>query len=232
MTNNYPKISVIMSAYNSEKLLSRAIESILNQTFEDLEILIADDGSSDKTYEICNFYSSKFSKVKIIQNEKNIGLTKTLNKLIKESTGDFIARHDSDDVSHKFRLEKQYSYLMSKELDACTTRAKIIGSKSVVPGLSYYFPKKIILKFKNPFIHGSLLIKKSVIEKIGLYNEKFYFAQDYKLMNDIINRGYKVSIYKEVLYELNMEDNISMSFKEEQKYFADCVKRNIIPDKL
>ena len=51
-------------------------------------------------------------------------------------------------------------------------------------------------------------------------------------MNDIINRGYKVSIYKEVLYELNMEDNISMNFKEEQKYFADCVKRNIIPDKL
>ena len=65
--------------------------------------------------------------MKIIQNE-NIGLTKTLNKLIKESTGDFIARHDSDDVSHKLRLEKQYSYLMSKELDACTTRAKIIGS--------------------------------------------------------------------------------------------------------
>ena len=65
-----------------------------------------------------------------------------------------------------------------------------------------------------------------------VFNEKFYFAQDYKLMNDIINRGYKVSIYKEVLYELNMEDNISMNFKEEQKYFADCVKRNIIPDKL
>ena len=85
--------------------------------------MIADDGSSDKTYEICNFYSSKSSKVKIIQNEKNIGLTKTLNKLIKESTGDFIARHDSDDVSRKLRL-KQYSYLMSKELDACTTRGK------------------------------------------------------------------------------------------------------------
>ena len=105
--------------------------------------------------------------MKIVQNEKNIGLTKTLNKLIKESTGDFIARHDSDDIENW--LEKQYSYLMSKI--GCAQQEKSLDL-NLVPGLSYYFPK-IILKFKNPFIHGTLLIKKSVIEKLVFTMKNF-----------------------------------------------------------
>ena len=83
--------------------------------------------------------------------------------------------------------------------------------------------------YKNPFIHGTLMIKKKVIEKIGLYNEKFYFSQDFKLMRDLIDNNYKLSILNQPLYMLNMKNNLSESYKLEQKYFANCARKRIDP---
>ena len=73
------------------------------------------------------------------------------------------------------------------------------------------------------------MIKKDVLEKIGRYDENYYFAQDYKLMRDLMEQKYKIKIIKEVLYELNMENNISKIYKQEQKYYANCVRRNLVP---
>ena len=87
----------------------------------------------------------------------------------------------------------------------------------------------MLLLYKNPFIHGSLLIKKEVLNNIGNYNESFYFAQDFKLMKDLIDEKYKVGILNKVLYKLNMENNISTIYADEQKYFADCAKKGVLP---
>ena len=73
------------------------------------------------------------------------------------------------------------------------------------------------------------MIKSETLIKIGMYNENFYYAQDYKLFKDLIENKHKIKIIKKVLYEINMTDNISMKNKNEQAYFADCVRRNIIP---
>ena len=86
------------------------------------------------------------------------------------------------------------------------------------------------MKIKNPFIHGSLMIKKSVLYDLGKYNEKFYYAQDYKLMSDLVKKNYKTKIIKEPLYVLNQKNNISTNFKNSQEYFANCVKKNIDPE--
>ena len=75
-----------------------------------------------------------------------------------------------------------------------------------------------------------MLGKKNIIFKLGKYNEDFYYAQDYKLLNDIIKSGYKVKIINEVLYESNFENNISTIKKEQQSYYADCVRKNIKPN--
>ena len=232
MKNNFPEISVIMSVYNSEESLTTAIESILNQTYPNIELLIANDGSEDRSGQICEEYASKYDNIKYIQNKKNIGLTKTLNKLIKVSSGEYIARQDADDESHKERLEKQYFFLRKNNLDGCSTRAKIIGSKKKIPGFSYYLPKRFILKYKNPYIHGTLLIKNSVLQKIEYYDERFFYAQDYKLMQDLNDNNFKISIINKPLYSLNMKNNISTKYKKQQKYYADCVKKRIIPKKL
>ena len=97
-------ISVLMSVYNGEKLLPRSIESILSQTHSDFEFLILNDGSVDRTESILNKFRDLDDRIKIFKNEKNLGLTKSLNQLIKISSGQIIARQDHDDVSLKNRF--------------------------------------------------------------------------------------------------------------------------------
>jgi len=223
------KISVLMSVYNDEKRVSKSIESILNQTFQDFEFLILDDCSTDNTYEICNYYAKKNQKIKLMKNHQNLGLTKSLNLLISESNYELIARQDSDDESFKQRLEIQLKIMEKNNLDACTTLATIDELKRTRPFLSHLFPKKLIIKYKNPFIHGSLLIKKRVLENVGMYDEKFKFAQDYKLMFDLIRLNHKLKIINQPLYKLNLKDNISTRNIKEQNYYANCVKKEIDP---
>ena len=86
------------------------------------------------------------------------------------------------------------------------------------------------MNFKNPFIHGTLLIKKKILNDIGNYDERFYYAQDYKLFSDLVARGFKYTTIKEPLYKLNVKDNISNNFKKEQDYYSRCVRNNSIPN--
>ena len=73
------------------------------------------------------------------------------------------------------------------------------------------------------------MLNRDSLQNIGGYDEKFYYAQDYKLLNDLILNNYKLRILKEELYVLNLSDNISTKFKDKQKYYADCVKKDISP---
>jgi glycosyltransferase involved in cell wall biosynthesis len=224
------KISVLLSVFNEEKNIAASIESICNQTYENFEFLIIDDCSTDNSYEIINEFSNRDDRIKIIRNSSNIGLTKSLNKLIKTSSGDYIARQDADDISLLNRFERQIELLNNLDYQACTTRAIIREETRITPNRSFYIPKFLIMNLKNPFVHGSLMIRKKAIESIGLYDEDFYYAQDYKLMSDLISSGYKIKIIKEPLYILNVKDNISTNFYEKQKYYADCVKKKIKPE--
>lgn len=220
-------ISVIMGVYNAEASVKNSIESILGQSYSNIELLILDDGSNDETYEICK--ATKDKRLKLYRNNKNIGLTKSLNKLISLAGGEFIARQDADDVSRKYRLERQINHLLDNNLDACTTRAEILNSLKKIPGFSYYLPTKLVMMYKNPYIHGTLLIRKNVLEEMKYYDESFYYAQDYKLMSDLIKNQKKVQIMRDDLYILNMDNNISTLKKNEQRYYAECVRKNISP---
>ena len=152
-----------------------------------------------------------------------------LNYLIGKSTGSYIARQDADDISELDRIEKQIKFIDTTSVDGCTTRAFIMKENKITPNKSIYFPKKIVMRFKNPFIHGTLLIKKEQLIEVGGYNENFYYAQDYKLMTDLISKNKRFRIIKEPLYFLNMKGNISEIYKKEQKYYSDCVKKGLNP---
>jgi|TARA_B110000444_G_C18800540_1_gene577222 glycosyltransferase involved in cell wall biosynthesis len=231
VNNNNNLVSVIMSVYNADKTISQCLESIVNQTYTNLEVLIMDDCSSDNTAEILKNYEEKYSNIKIYKNNQNIGLTKSLNILIQNSKGFYIARHDADDVSLQNRIDKQVAYIEKFNLDGCTTRAKVMHSKKIIPSLSYYLPLKNVINYKNPFIHGSLILKMKVIKDLNLYDESFYYSQDYKLMKDLILNNYDIRILKDPLYILNMKDNISTNFKDKQQYYANCVKKGLVPEK-
>lgn len=224
-----PKVSTILSVYNDENKVCKAIDSILNQSFKELELLVIDDCSTDNTYnKISSMYKNE-TKVKIFKNNKNLGLTKSLNILINKSSGQIIARQDSDDISKKYRIEKQLYFIEKLGYDACSTRAVSKQSKKNIPKISHILPTSIVMKFKNPYIHGSLMIKKSSLVDIGGYDERYLFAQDYKLMKDLIKFNKKIKIISEPLYVLNQKDNISNNFKAEQEFYAWCVKNNIDP---
>lgn len=221
-------VSVLMSVKNCEKEVYNSVESILNQTYENFEFLIVDDASTDNTLKILNKFKDK--RIKIYENKSNIGLTKSLNYLIKKSRGQFIARQDADDVSLPNRFEKQLDFLKKNNIKVCTTRAIIKNSSRKIPALSFYIPKKILIRYKNPFIHGTLLIERDLLNKMGNYDENFYYSQDYDLFSRLIQSKYLVKTLREPLYVLNTTNNISTFKKQEQQYFADCVKRRKEPN--
>ena len=229
MIKQSDKISVLISVFNGEKTINKSIESILDQTYNNFEILLMNDGSTDKTEDLLKDYTNKFSNISYFKNEKNMGLTFSLNFLIKKSNGTYLARQDADDVSYRNRFQRQISEIVKNNLDFCTSRALIKGTNKKIPGFSYLIPYKYLIKYKNPFIHGSLMIKKNVMNEIGLYNTKFKYAQDYKLFFDLIKKNYNFKTINEPLYELNMTNNISTNKKIEQKYFADCGRNGSEP---
>lgn len=223
------KISVLMSVYNSEKTIEESIKSVLNQTFSDFEFLINDDCSTDSSLEIIKKFEKTDSRITVFCNEKNLGLTKSLNKLIQNSNFDFIARQDSDDRSFPNRLETQMNNLINSDLDFCTSRALKEGG-NITPNVKHYLPYKFMVNYLNPFIHGTLLIKKQVLENINGYDERFYYAQDYKLFKDLIKQNFKFKVISSPLYYLNTTNNISSNKKKEQYYYASCVRNNKIPN--
>ena len=218
------KISVLMSVFNDEHNIENSIKSILNQTYENYEFLIMDDGSTDKTRSICSSYANKYEQIRLLLNEKNIGLTKSLNILISKASGYYIARQDSDDISRSTRFEKQIKFIEQKNLDGCSTKSYMIQKKMVSPKYSLYLNPKFVSLFKNPFVHGSLIIKRAAISQINNYNENFMYTQDFKLTSDLINNGFKLRVLNQVLYESNTVNNISNKFHNEQKSFAKKIK--------
>lgn len=106
-----PDISVIMSVHNEERFLGASIESILNETYKNFEFIIVDDKSTDNSLEIIKKYQKKDKRIRIIKNEENIGLTKSLNRALKLAKGEFIARQDASDISKKERLAEQINFL-------------------------------------------------------------------------------------------------------------------------
>lgn len=227
--NKFPLVSVLMSTFNSEKTLERAVESILSQTYKNIEFLICNDGSTDNTRNVLEKYTNLYSQIKVINNVENIGLTRSLNLLIKKAKGDFIARQDADDYSDSQRIAEQLKHCIDNKFQVVFTRSFNINKNIPMQKFSYFIPYKILVNFKNPFVHGTMLIDSKIIKSMGGYDKNFYFAQDYKLYRDLIDNSVRIKKERKVLYYLNTKDNISSNRKNEQKYYAKCVKNRTIP---
>lgn len=189
--NSCPKVSVLMPVYNGERYLREAIESILGQRFTKFELLIIDDGSTDRSWEIIRSYDDP--RIRLIKNVKNIGLIKTLNSGLALARGEYLARQDQDDISHPARLEKQLAYLNSHpEIALIGTKVNPIdwrGRKIKAYGYCIVSGELAIRwysMFNSPFAHPSVMMRTEIVRDMGGYDERFPACEDYDLFSRII----------------------------------------------
>lgn len=193
--HNSPNISIIMAAYNSEKTIVEAVESIFCQTYSNWELIICDDGSSDSTWKKMLGLSKRNNKIKCIKNESNYGLATSLNKCLKYAQGPLIARMDADDISDCNRLELQINYLLNSNMDLIGTAMISFSSsenKKIIVNQPH--PSKKSLIKRVPFFHPTIMTYKSVYDALGGYTESSltrWYAQDYDLWYKFFKKGFK-----------------------------------------
>jgi glycosyltransferase involved in cell wall biosynthesis len=234
MSSTIPLISVLFCVYNGEKYLKQSIDSILNQTYENWEMIAIDDGSTDSSLKTLQEYAQKDSRIKVY-TQKNIGLTKSLNKAIKLSSGEYIARQDADDISSQDRFILQIKEFEKDGVVLVTGKTEVVNIQNrtlivTSPPKDFEEMKKTIFKLNNPFTHGSLMIKKSFLEKINGYDENFISAQDFDMIIRLSNQG-KFKVIDDVIYKLRKHpESITVKrWTKQFKYsfmFAKSIKNN------
>lgn len=198
------KASVIMGIYNCEKTLEQALDSLLNQTWQDFSIILCDDGSTDSTYDIASDYRNAHTgKIRLIRNMENKGLAWSLNRCLKRAKGEYIIRMDADDVARSDRLEKQIQFLEDHpEFAMVGSNAALYNEKGVWGVRSTVaFPKKKDFLLSSPFIHPTLIIRKKVLEEAGGYRtcKETMRAEDYDLFMRIYAMEYEGANLQELL---------------------------------
>lgn len=216
----YPLVSVLMPVYNGQNYLKEAIDCILNQSYTNFEFIIVNDGSKDKSGEIICSYSDPRIKY---HHQENKGLGATLNVGLDLCKGKYIARQDQDDISNPDRLKKEVEYLEKNPMVLLVgTRAKIFRDNSDEVEYhthpSHPADLKFDLLFDNPFVHSSVMFRKSAIEEVGNYNPDRNLYEDYDLWSRLSQKG-DVANLPEVLVDYRHHDQgLSKNFTNFKEY--------------
>lgn len=227
-----PLVSVGIIALNAEKHIATAIRSIQNQTYENLEIIVIDDGSTDQTYDIVK--SIQDNRIVLRKNNQNKGVAYSRNRYLQLATGKFLAVLDADDEWGKYKIEVQVRFMQNNpDCVACGTFANRFNSLSRTNQIWKYPTNskdcKVHLMWGNIAIHSSILIRIYIINKFELqYNEDLKQAEDYNLYTNLITHGDIINI-PEVHLTYNVhQDQLTSKKKEEQVYSATTVATNYL----
>ena len=201
MKQNQPKISIIIPVYNTGQYLQECLDSVLNQTFADFEVICIDDGSTDNSYLILEKYAKKDSRIKIFKNHSNIGCVATKNKAISKSQGEYIYPLDSDDIILPETLQKLYSAIQCGLGDIVSCDAAMFGARCGILEL----PAPTIANFavQNCIINSALFKKSDFLQLPGGgYDSNFNESlEDYDLwLNFVYNLKKRVYRIPECLY--------------------------------
>lgn len=205
-------ISVIMSCFNEENKVTRAVNSILNQTYTDFEFIICDDCSKDNTYQVLCELAKKDSRIIVLKNEENLRLSKSLNKCIKIAKGEYIARMDADDISEINRFEEQVKFLDSNpEYAFCGTTISLFDETGIWGNrVLQEVPINKSFLSTSPFVHPTIIFRRECLFDVGLYTEKnIGRAEDYELFAKLYSKGYK---------GYNIQENLFNYYESKQSY--------------
>lgn len=220
-----PLISVVLPVYNGEKYLSEAINSILEQTIADFELIIINDGSTDGSLAIIEKYQQSDTRIRVISRE-NKGLVNTLNESIEIARGEMLARMDQDDIALPYRFERQLNWLTQTEADICGSWVQRFGSKDKRIVRSHQSDEaiKIEMLFASPFAHPTVMMRTSLIKELR-YEKAWEKAEDYDLWVRAAQAGLKMTNVQEVLllYRVH-ESQISTSNSKEQCQYSQNIR--------
>lgn len=200
------KVSIIMGIYNCAETLEQSIESILNQSYKNWELIMCDDASIDRTYEIAKKYRDLYpQKIKLLKNYKNLTLGPTLNRCLKISTGDYIARQDADDKAILNRLEKQVEFLNNN------MEYMLVGTKMIsfdkdkikgIRGVKNTIPNKFDMLTGTAFCHATIMARKEMYESLEGYRIEAYThrCEDLDLWFRFFEKNYIGYNLNEALY--------------------------------
>ena len=208
-----PRVTVLMAAFNAARFLRESVESILAQTFRDFELVIVDDGSTDDTAEIVRSFHDE--RIVLLRNERNLGLTASLNRGLRASRGEWIARQDADDISDPVRLAREADFfsnhpdtvLVGTHARLIDTEGRTLGGLRVpVDPLGIRWAQM----FDNGFIHSAVMFSRAVaLDGFGGYDESFRISQDYALWSRMMRR-HPVANLDETLLSLRVHPSSLM----------------------
>jgi glycosyltransferase involved in cell wall biosynthesis len=213
-----PLVTILMPVYNAEKYLNRAIDSILSQSYNNIEFLVINDGSTDNSLNIIRSY--KDERIVLVENDKNRGLIYSLNIGIEIAKGKYIARMDADDISFQDRIQKQCNFLEKNitvgilgTLIEGETKFKVYADQKLN---SNELKARII--FNNIFNHPTIMFRSSFLKEKNInYNSEYPHAEDYNLWLTALNDTEFAILIEPLLYYENHQDQVSYIYDQEQR---------------
>ncbi|MBU6427159.1 glycosyltransferase [Patescibacteria group bacterium] len=234
-----PLVSVIMAAYNAEKYIGEAIESVQAQTYTNWELIIADDAAKDATGRIADEYARKDPRINVIHLSKNSGQAIARNEAVKIARGEYLAVLDADDLCLPERFAKQVAFLDSHpNVSAVGSYAQMIDQNGT--------PQKIKIKAENnerihfklilgtQFIHSAVMMRKDAFNMLGGYDTNYLYAEDYDLWCRYADAGYELANIPEILIRFRSQPgSVSVLASSTQKIQAEHAyqvnERNLKP---
>ena len=201
-----PLVSVIMPVYNEEGSIRKAIKTVIDQTYKKFELIVVDDGSTDRTPDIVKALQEVDERIIYLRNEENRGTTYSLNRGLRRASGEYIARIDGDDWYHPRKLELQVKFLEGhREYGIVGTFYILVDESGRAVKVQLPVTHSEIMKrmaYRNAFAHSSIMVRKSVLDMVGYYDERYEYAQDYDLYFRIleVSKGYNLPFY--LLYRM------------------------------
>jgi glycosyltransferase involved in cell wall biosynthesis len=222
--NHPPSISVVLPVYNMELFIGESIESILNQSFTEFELIIIDDASTDGTRDRIRSY--KDSRIIVLENEINLGNFPSRNRGLKIARGNYIAVMDGDDTSLPHRLTTQFEFMENNpEILACGSFNTLTASLIKLKQPYNFTDISHALLINSCFFHPSLFIRKQAIQKIGYYNEEYVYASDYDILCRLALQGKIMLLPEKLIHYRFHPGQITQSHAGEQRRFACRVRR-------
>lgn len=211
------KVSVVMPVYNAERFLREAIESVLDQSYENFELILIDDCSTDSSYDILREYERKDGRVRVFKNEENKGVSFTRNFGVSKAQSGYVALIDSDDMWRKDKLSKQISILEKyPDTAICFTACSFVDTASIESNFIFHIPSEVSFKKllkQNVISCSSVLIKKEWLEKYPMAHDNMH--EDFAVWLSVLKDGGKARGINEplLIYRIDRNSKSGNKFK-------------------